>query len=376
MPDILIATFSGRPLAASARRAGYRPFVADIFADNDLRDLAAGFRTVAGDFVDGIDGGSLMRALEELAAISDPVGLVLGPGFEDRPELIEAVAARWRLLGNDAAAHRSLKDPERFAAICAANGIRHPEIRRTPPVKENGGEEWLSKRAGAAGGLHIGMPGSRDPAPDRYYQRRMPGASVSALFVAAKGEARLLGFSRQWAAPTPDQPFRFGGACGPVTLPPETAAAMARAVGVMAREAGLVGLGSADFLLEDGAEPILLEINPRPGASLDVFDHGEPPLFAMHLSACDGLLPSSGIGGLDGQVRACGYVYLEEDVARIGAAGWPDWVADRPVPGTLIRLGEPVCTLSATASSPEAAMALLAARTDEIHSQMGTIRDE
>ena len=39
---VLIAALSGRGLAASARRAGYAPLVADVFGDTDTPELAAG----------------------------------------------------------------------------------------------------------------------------------------------------------------------------------------------------------------------------------------------------------------------------------------------------------------------------------------------
>ena len=46
---ILIAAFSGRAAGFAARRAGYAPLVADLFADDDTRDVAAGVRRVPGD---------------------------------------------------------------------------------------------------------------------------------------------------------------------------------------------------------------------------------------------------------------------------------------------------------------------------------------
>ncbi len=56
-PAVLIAATSGRALAASARRAGYRPLVADFFGDHDTiarrRDDAC---TFAGSFARGIGG--------------------------------------------------------------------------------------------------------------------------------------------------------------------------------------------------------------------------------------------------------------------------------------------------------------------------------
>ncbi|KQT47495.1 hypothetical protein ASG43_10380 [Aureimonas sp. Leaf454] len=369
--DLLIATFSGRSIAASARRARYRPLVADLFADNDLRDVAADLRIVRGDFVDGFDGGDLLSALEDLARGRDPVGVLCGPGFEDRPELLDAIAERWRLLGNTGDTVRRLKDPRSFAALCAGLGIAHPEIRMEPPAG-GAASEWLVKRVGAAGGLHIGFLGTREPAPDRYYQRHVEGARRSALFVAANGKARILGFSEQWPSPSETEPFRYGGACGPIALDPATSAAVERAIrGIAAELPALVGLGSADFIVPDEGEPWLLEINPRPGATMDVFERdGTPALVAVHLDACEGRLPEAPLRP-DG-VRAAGFAYCDVDTVTIGAVDWPSFVSDRPVPGTTIRRGEPLFTLKADGASADDAITLFAARL----SQMKTMIEE
>lgn len=360
--DLLIATFSGRSLAASALRAGYRPLVADLFADNDLRDLAADFRAVHGDFLVGFDDEELLAALGELADGRAPVGIVCGPGFEDRPDLVDRIAARWRLLGNSGETIRALKDPLGFAALCARLGIRHPETRIDRPASDDDGP-WLSKRAGAAGGLHIGFLGERDSAADRYYQRFTKGARHSALFVASGGRAVILGLSEQWPSPSPTEPFRYGGACGPVRLAERHETGMTRAVeAVAAAVPALVGLGSADFLVAEGEAPVLLEINPRSGASMDVFERPGRPLMRIHIDACDGRLPGPGEALPTTPVRAAGFAYLECDEATIGALDWPDFVSDRPVPGTVIRFGEPVCTLKADGDCGAAAMALLARR--------------
>ena len=55
----------------------------------------------------------------------------------------------------------------------------------------------------------------------------------------------------------------------------------------LTRRAGLVGLCSADFIRgADGYQ--LIEINPRPGATLDIFDSAEAPLMEAHLARREG----------------------------------------------------------------------------------------
>ena len=77
---VLIAALSGRGLAASARRAGYLPLVADAFGDSDTAELAARSCRVADAARIGFRAKTVFAALAELeaAAPSPPIGLILG----------------------------------------------------------------------------------------------------------------------------------------------------------------------------------------------------------------------------------------------------------------------------------------------------------
>ena len=130
-PPILIAAFSGRAAAMAARRAGFAPLVADLFADADTSAIAAGIRRVSGDVETGFDDDALLSALGALTdeAVEPPVGLVYGAGFEDRPALLARIAERWPLLGNRPEVVAAVKEPWGFAEVLAGLGVPHPEIR-------------------------------------------------------------------------------------------------------------------------------------------------------------------------------------------------------------------------------------------------------
>ncbi|MBC8130802.1 MAG: hypothetical protein H7Y08_10840 [Rhizobiaceae bacterium] len=132
----------------------------------------------------------------------------------------------------------------------------------------------------------------------------------------------------------------------------------------------LTGLGSADFLVDDEDAPILLEINPRSGASMDVFERAGHPLVAIHVAACEGKLPGTEGALPTTPVRAAGFAYLDVPEVTVGAVAWPLYVSDRPVPGTVIRFGEPICTLKADGETADAAIALFASRLASIKSSI------
>jgi predicted ATP-grasp superfamily ATP-dependent carboligase len=105
---------------------------------------------------------------------------------------------------------------------------------------------------------------------------------------------------------------------------------------------GVRGLASADFL-DDGKRLWLLEINPRPGATLDLFDDANDPLIARHLAACQDLpMPPPA-------PRRPGAVAIAYAVADCIAPSmrWPAWAADRPAPGSALLEGAPICTVTA-----------------------------
>ena len=132
-PTVLIAAASGRALAASARRAGYAPLVADFFGDEDTIAAAQAHVRIRPHNGRSMDPDELIAAFHALAATHDPSGAVCGTGFEDRPDVLARIAQRWTLIGNSPATVARIKDPTFLAALCRRCGIPHPDTRPDPP---------------------------------------------------------------------------------------------------------------------------------------------------------------------------------------------------------------------------------------------------
>jgi uncharacterized protein len=357
-PAVLIVALSGRGLAASARRGGYRPLVADMFGDEDTMSAAHAHVRLPGNLVSGIDEQALIPALETLSRRQSPIGLVYGTGFEDRTPLLQRLGERWPLVGNAAKVVTKVKNPEFLSSLCTDLGISFPEISLSKPPNLDG---WVIKRMGGAGGGHV-KPASQarsSGAQVVYYQRKTSGASVSAAFLADGQHVDILGYSAQWASPTRRQPYRYGGAVRPAYLTPPIAELLAAVVVRIATSLSLVGLNSVDFLLE-GERFWLLEINPRPGSTLDIFETANESLFAHHVAACGGRLDRRSRDGED--ATAAEVVYAEDDILSVPVLDWPDWTTDRPVAGTTIKAGEPVCTVHARSRVAADARALAGER--------------
>nr|WP_295834863.1 ATP-grasp domain-containing protein [uncultured Azospirillum sp.] len=362
VPEFVVVALSARALVTSACRDGRSVAALDLFADADTATMADPCLTLPSRQL-RIPAAALRRALA--APVLSRLPLVYGAGFEDRPELLRELARGRPVIGNRAETVALLKDPFAFADLLAQLGIPHPEVATSLPADAGG---WLMKRAGASGGAHI-RPASSRLSAGHYVQRHMAGRPVSLLFLADGRCVLPVGFSRQWVAPAPGQPYRYGGAVGPMPAFGGNAAAMTAAmidaVSRIAAAVGLVGLNSADFLVGP-AGWCLLEINPRPGATLDLFDRPPmPSLFGLHLAACAGSLPAK-LPPLTG-CRAVMVVYCAVPTLLQDDLCWPDWTADRPRTPARVPAGAPLCTVIAEAAGMTEARRLAGQRARELY---------
>lgn len=356
---ILIVSQSGRALAHSARRAGWLPSVADLFADLDTSSVSEHCIAVAGS-EHGFDCGQLAEAL----AILDPrqsMGLIYGSGFEAAPWELQMLCAKRLLLGNSPHVVASVKNPWHLSSLCAALDIPHPEVRNQSAP---GDAQWLLKRIGGSGGGHVQHWSAQSAVPegDYYLQRRVPGRTVGVTFLADGARSQVLGVAQQWHdASEVGRPFRYAGAVALSSsqLGAPLLSQLDAALLSLVAATGMRGLCSADLVV-NSEQWWLIEVNPRPGATFELHER-DASLLAWHCQALQGRLPR-GWARSGGTRRAHRIVFAPWCIRVPEVANWPDWVSDRPRPGTLLCAGEPVCMLHAEGPTSASAHALLRRR--------------
>jgi len=354
---LLLVSASGRALAQSAAHAGVKVIVLDLFNDLDARALAVASRGVAGR--NGkFDSRQLLAAAQELCPPESCAGLVYGSGFEGRTRLLERLSNGRTLFGNRPDTVAALKEPARFFPLLDTLGIAHPEVRPDPPADVAG---WLVKRIGGAGGSHVRLARSRHRARvHRYFQKFQRGRTLSATFVADRQCARVIGFNEQWTAGVGHRaPYCYGGAVSQPPLPRQTQRRIAGLLDDLVQASGLVGLNGLDFILADET-PFVLEINPRPTATIDLYDADiGSGMLALHLRACCGELPEIPVVNI---ARAHAIVYAAVALRVPVGIEWPEWCTDLPEGGSVIPMGAPVCSVHAAATTSAEARDLALAR--------------
>jgi predicted ATP-grasp superfamily ATP-dependent carboligase len=329
-----------------ARRSGARSVVLDLFADRDTAQLCETVRRVSSERALRFHGPRLLRAAAQLAPPQASAGLVVGSGLEGRLPRLARLADGRRLFGNAPQTIARLKEPAILMPLLDSLGIRYPAVQFEAPMAPGG---WLVKQAGGAGGVHVQAARSGlKPRRGRYFQRCVPGRTLSTLFLANGRNARIIGFNEQWpaAAACPAMPFSYGGAISDASVPASAKAQVEGWVRRLTAVAGLLGLNGIDFILDPAGRPWFLEVNPRPTATAELYDtRAAGGLFRWHVEACAGALPDDELGA--GELRGHQVVYAPAPLEVPASLNWPAWVTDRPEPGAFFGAGAPVCSVHA-----------------------------
>jgi predicted ATP-grasp superfamily ATP-dependent carboligase len=333
---ILLTGLTTRAIAESAVRAGCDVVTVDYFGDLDQKRLCpnVSLREL------GLKYSA--AAIAEAASRLDYDAVVYCGGLENHPRVVARLAAGATLLGNAPETLRRVRDPGRLFPFLAARGFAVPETRgRGAPLPSGG--RWLVKPVRSGGGMGIRVFAGQPPAAGQVLQAYVEGVPGSVAFVADGARCVLLGWTEQLRGP---RGFLYGGNVLPLDGP-ATALDEARGLAeALTAEFGLRGLNGFDFVLRAG-RPVLVEVNPRYCASMELWDEaGAPPVFALHLAACRGELP--GVVRAPDAVRGKLIVYAPRPV-RVGQTA--EWLArgirDVPAPDATIAEGHPICTVLA-----------------------------
>jgi uncharacterized protein len=371
MASLLIVGASARAAAASARRAGFEPWCADLFADADLRAMVPSASRCPAD--------RYPHGLVELLASAPMAPWIYTGGLENHPKLIRKMAALRPLWGNGPEALRLSRDPFAIQGMLRDAGL--PALKlRSDPNKLPADARWLRKpRRGSAGqGITFVDSGACGRSRTHFYQQFVEGTPMSAVFVRARGTTTILGVTEQligvdWLnAP----PFRYCGNVGPADVAESMRSDLVQIGHVLGDGCSLQGLFGIDFVAHDGRSWVV-EVNPRYPASVEVLELATGmAAFSFHQQAFDARArPVTNPGSMPSFVgKAIFYAVRRVVTAPIDAVSdlgnaipCPEWaqvdtkwaIADIPAAGESVEAGWPVLTILAADATRAGCLAIL-----------------
>jgi methenyltetrahydromethanopterin cyclohydrolase len=340
---ILIVASSGRMLAQAAKNAGLKPLVIDLFADLDTQCYAEDFKKLP-----SLAERHLKPALGYFIDHYAVGHVIYGSGFEYYPESLRYLGSRLVVLGNLPDTFVKLHDKPAFFSSLDKLNIPYPEVYFYAPDCSG---NWLVKPMQGQGGLGIKRYHPKERAESAvYWQKYQAGAQHSVLFLANGQEVQVIGFNTQWSVSlNENQEFIFSGIINSCALLNNQKELITDWLKKLVPVFALKGLNSLDFI-QAGDKSFVLEINPRPSASMQLYD---ADLLNRHVKASQGELTDYRL-----YAGYTGYqiVYAEQDVLIPEAFAWPPWCMDLPQFGVMCRTGQPICSIIAHQNGAQSVM--------------------
>jgi len=365
--DLFIIGASTRALADSAYRLGLQATCLDQYADADLTRKAHQVNQLSFD-----ESGRPLLAAESFRDIVGQAPWIYTGPLENQSGWLATAAEGTRLYGNSATVTHRVRDIHALAdwlraasAPMAMPGMRPIHDR---PKRLAG---WLWKTENSSGGWEVVKARTRlsrrnDSAEPQsgYWQKRIIGPAYGVTIASDGPNAVVIGTCRSLHG-APGRPFAYAGSSGPERS--VHVRRMENILGELAAELtrsfGLRGLWNIDVVYEPRHDRwFLLEINPRPSASMEVLElAARQSLLEIHLA----VFRDSGKGWLEraNELKARLAQTRHQVTKRIVYAWrnlrltrhnlpdvcmepWPRqaFFADIPHPGTCIPAGYPVMT--------------------------------
>ena len=277
----MVAGFSTRHVAASAKRAGYEVYAIDHFCDRDLLE-----DTVMCRRFDELAELPLM--IDEICKSHGIEMIVPTSGAENLQDLPVPV------LGTPPAVADRFLDKQFIQGFFDRLNIP------IPPLARKGVYPAMLKPARGSGGWRNTVVMSDDDVaawceqfPDEPYllQEIVTGTPASVCCVANGKEARAIAVNRQIMRGEGVYRYGFCGSVTPFNHP--LAGEMVRYAEAAAEASGCRGIMGVDFMVSDSMV-YAIELNPRFVATLDTIEAATGlNLFSIHSDACRGILPGS-----------------------------------------------------------------------------------
>ncbi len=344
----------------------------DVFGDLDTLMAASRWMPIGRPENASIDPEMLLAALHALSRSDAASAWIAGGGLDGMPDVLSDGSKLLPLIGTAAQHVRQIKDAKVFFDVLSACGIDHPPVCHDMPDPPAG---WLIKDAHGSGGQHIRLA---EVAVDQvspsssYFQQRVDGSPMSATFLANGHDVAILGFNQLMVRSIGGCPYVFCGAIGPVPVSTAVRQSIGQALAKLTPALHLKGLCSLDFIL-DGDRSMVLEINPRPPASMALYmaaahHMSGDGLMAAHCLACTtGELPQWA-RSLEAACQVSGFEVMYAphaiDVTEADITAWSAIGTCHDVPSAALHVeaGQPVCTVSAQGGSVQQVQQQLAQR--------------
>ena len=381
-PTVLIVGASTRAAAWSTFRGGFLPICADAFADRDLYSVA-----------NVVPVKDYPKSLpQDLQAFSSDCWMFVG-AMENHRHLLKNLQASSRFgpcCGPTCEVLEQLRDPlwlaDRSKSLRCYPEVFHAKSNGNVPGTTTAGA-WLRKPLASSGGRNIVLEEFESIAATHdepsYWQKRVDGLPMAALFLVTNSDVQLLMVSQQLigesAAGAPS-PYTYCGSIGPCSVSDSLSYQLSQAARVLLDGLEYRGVLGLDFIW-DGLQAWIVEVNPRYTASAELWELSTGrSVVAAHLRASGMEASTQEIAPPESISRrqVLGKLILYADRPVVSTCfdrcltprnPWSlPWMADIPATGSCIPVGAPICTVYASGPTADVCQQKLFRRAERVRS--------
>lgn len=349
-PLVLVIAQSARFLAQQAAREGYLVRAVDQFNDVDLVSVCEQTLTFA-DF-NQLNMADIRQSIVQLAG-DTPATLIAGTGAEVIYPLFNQLPPQITLANNTASCFHQCHSPQQWFALLQKLQIPHPQTCFEKPASS---DKWVFKPASRWGGTQIQLMTDIPINKPGFYQRLIKGQAFSVLFFADRNGWQWL--STQSQQPLPDR-FIHEHLRNHFPLTPVAHEQVTTTIEKLTQTLQLRGFNSVDFILSEQLDTLLLELNPRPAASMQFLD--SQSLISAQIRACVDDKPASIASASLEQTLI--YLFASQSGHVREHAHWPDSCHDIPATGQSVEAGDIICSA-------------LISTTDEFEDERATLKQQ
>lgn len=383
MLSILVVGFNVRPLARSAKKAGYHVIAVDFWGDIDLDQWADVTIAVLDQQPDHRPNRpviptaeALVSAVQKLLDEHAPVDyIVASGGFDDHPDSWAKLTELGTLTGNSVEGLERARNRHLTREIALRYGAAVPITYTAINQKQFESAvnhldiPFLVKPQYGSGGFHSRVFHSNDDI-DHYanhhrfsandpilVQQLIKGTDASVSVISTGKKAVTLSVNEQLIGLPELGKGRTKAYCGniiPLQANPDTLSYLDAVSQGISEHLNLRGSNGIDFVIDSEGTPYFMEINPRIQATIEAIELvTNTNIITLHINACNDSLPTE----IPKPQAVCAriIVYAQKLSAVPDLRNIPG-VVDIPVPGSIADRGDPVCTVNHIAATRDQAL--------------------
>jgi len=379
---ILVVGFNVRPLARSAKKAGYRVLAVDFWGDLDLSQWSDEFIAVLEqqpyerpDRPVIPTAEALVIGVKQLLEDQGPVDyIVASGGFDDHIDSWERLGTFGTLAGNSIEGMKRARDPHLTREVALRYGAEVPTTyevtngNQFESAANNLDLPFLVKPLRGSGGFHSRIIRSeleikRYLSHHRFSvedpilaQELIQGTDASVSLLGTGKQAVTLSVNEQLIGLPELGKGRTKAYCGniiPLQANTETLSYLEEISKGMCQHLNLKGSNGIDYVIDESGTPYFMEINPRIQATIEAIELvTNANIVNLHIDAFNQILPDS----IPSPQAVCArvIVYAQESSIIPDLRNVPG-VVDIPIPGSVSSRGDPVCTVNHVAATRQEA---------------------